>query len=82
MGAKRHFALLTRLRGGDAILPIEGRTQLPLLHVRAAQETGADLYLRQKSLTAIEAESTVWGFISELLQDPRKIRAGMKTLIE
>jgi hypothetical protein len=30
MGAKRHFALPMRLRGGDAIHPIEGRTQLPL----------------------------------------------------
>jgi site-specific DNA recombinase len=35
----------------------------------------------QKSLAAIDAESTVWGFISDLLQDPRKISAGMVTLI-
>jgi site-specific DNA recombinase len=35
----------------------------------------------QKSLAAIDAESTVWGFISDLLQDPRKISAGMETLI-
>src|SRR5215208_3407210 len=35
----------------------------------------------QKSLAAIEAEATVWGFISDLLQDPRKISAGMETLI-
>src|SRR5215211_6596462 len=34
----------------------------------------------QKSLVAIEAEFTVWGFISDLLQDPRKISAGMETL--
>jgi site-specific DNA recombinase len=36
----------------------------------------------QKSLAAIEAEATVWGFISDLLQDPKKISAGMETLIE
>src|SRR5215213_10261949 len=36
----------------------------------------------QKSLVAIDAESTVWGFISDLLQDPEKISAGMETLIE
>jgi site-specific DNA recombinase len=35
----------------------------------------------QKSLVAIDAESTVWGFISDLLQDPKKIRSGMNTLI-
>jgi hypothetical protein len=31
---------------------------------------------------AIDAEATVWGFISDILQDPRKISAGMETLIE
>jgi site-specific DNA recombinase len=36
----------------------------------------------QKSLAAIDAESTVWSFISDLLQDPKKISAGMETLIE
>jgi site-specific DNA recombinase len=36
----------------------------------------------QKSIVAINAESTVWGFISDLLQDPKKIGAGMETLIE
>jgi len=36
----------------------------------------------QKSLGAIEVESTVWDFISNLLQDPKKISAGMETLIE
>jgi site-specific DNA recombinase len=36
----------------------------------------------QKSLVAIDAESTVWSFISDLLQDPKKISAGMETLIE
>jgi site-specific DNA recombinase len=36
----------------------------------------------QKSLKAVDAESTVWGFISDLLQDPEKISAGMETLIE
>src|SRR5215203_4827643 len=36
----------------------------------------------QKSLAAIEAEATVWDFISYLLQDPMKISAGMETLIE
>jgi hypothetical protein len=36
----------------------------------------------QKSLGAIEVESTVWDFISNLLQDPNKISAGMETLIE
>jgi hypothetical protein len=36
----------------------------------------------QKSLVAINAESTVWGFISDLLQDPKMISAGMETLIE
>ena len=36
----------------------------------------------QKSLAAIDAEATVWGFISDLLQDPKKISAGMETLIE
>ena len=35
----------------------------------------------QKSLAAIDAEATVWGFISDLLQDLRKISAGMETLI-
>src|SRR5829696_5028807 len=36
----------------------------------------------QKSLVAIDAEATVWSFISEVLQDPKKISAGMETLIE
>src|SRR5215212_9888171 len=36
----------------------------------------------QKSLVAIDAEATVWSFISNLLQDPKKISAGMETLIE
>jgi len=36
----------------------------------------------QKSLVAIDAEATVWGFISDVLQDPKKISAGMETLIE
>jgi hypothetical protein len=36
----------------------------------------------QKSLGAIEVESTVWDFISNLLQDPKKISDGMETLIE
>src|SRR5215204_4481322 len=36
----------------------------------------------QKSLAAIEAEATVWSFISDLLQDPKNISAGMETLIE
>jgi hypothetical protein len=36
----------------------------------------------QKSLVAIDAEFTVWSFISDLLQDPKKISAGMETLIE
>jgi site-specific DNA recombinase len=36
----------------------------------------------QKSLAAIDAEATVWGFISDVLQDPKKISAGMETLIE
>jgi hypothetical protein len=35
----------------------------------------------QKSLVAIDAEATVWGFISDLLQDPKKISSGMNTLI-
>src|SRR5215211_6963494 len=36
----------------------------------------------QKSLAAIDAEATIWSFISDLLQDPKKISAGMETLIE
>jgi hypothetical protein len=36
----------------------------------------------QKSLAAIDAEATVWSFISDVLQDPKKISAGMETLIE
>ncbi len=36
----------------------------------------------QKSLVAIEVEPMVWGFISDLLQDPKKISAGMETLVE
>jgi site-specific DNA recombinase len=36
----------------------------------------------QKSLRAIEVESTVWDFISNLLQDPKKVSAGMETLKE
>jgi site-specific DNA recombinase len=36
----------------------------------------------QKSLAAVDAEATVWGFISDLLQDPERISAGMETLIE
>jgi hypothetical protein len=35
----------------------------------------------QKSLAAIDAESKVWAFISDLLQDPEKISAGMETLM-
>jgi site-specific DNA recombinase len=35
----------------------------------------------QKSLVAIDAEATVWSFISDLLQDPKKISTGMNTLI-
>src|SRR3712207_7222366 len=35
----------------------------------------------QKSLVAIEVEATLWGFISDLLQDPKKISTGMETLI-
>ena len=36
----------------------------------------------QKSLAAVDAEATVCGFISDLLQDPERISAGMETLIE
>jgi len=36
----------------------------------------------QKSLAAIDVESTVWGFISDLIQDPKKMSAGLETLIE
>jgi len=36
----------------------------------------------QKSLGAMEAESTVWSFISDLLQEPKNISAGMETLLE
>jgi len=36
----------------------------------------------QKSLAAIDVEATVWSFISDLLQDPKNISAGMETLIE
>ena len=36
----------------------------------------------QKSLRATEVEPTVWTFVSDLLADPDKVRAGMKALIE
>jgi hypothetical protein len=50
--------------------------------VRAAQEAGEDLHLHPEIPCGDDAESTVWGFISDLLQDPKKISAGMETLIE
>jgi site-specific DNA recombinase len=37
---------------------------------------------RQKSLRAAEVESAVWEFVSGLLNDPERVRAGMETLIE
>jgi flagellar motility protein MotE (MotC chaperone) len=70
-----------RLGDGDANLSIEGRTQLPLLHVRGRRKLGKICTCTQKSLAAIDAEATVWDFISDLLQDPEKISAGMETLI-
>ena len=36
----------------------------------------------QRSLSAVEVESRVWRFVSELLKDPEKVRAGMNRLIE
>jgi site-specific DNA recombinase len=36
----------------------------------------------QKSLSAAEVEGRVWRFVSELLKDPEKVRAGMNRLIE
>ena len=36
----------------------------------------------QRSLSATEVEETVWRFVSVLLKDPEKVRAGMNRLIE
>ena len=36
----------------------------------------------QKSLRSSQVEPTVWAFVSDLLKDPERIRAGMETLIE
>jgi hypothetical protein len=36
----------------------------------------------QKTLQATEVEPAVWAFVSGLLKDPKKIRAGMEALIE
>jgi hypothetical protein len=36
----------------------------------------------QGSLSAVEVESRVWRFVSELLMDPEKVRAGMNRLLE
>src|SRR5215203_6149951 len=36
----------------------------------------------QKSLRASEVEPVVWAFISDLLMDPERIRAGMEALID
>ena len=36
----------------------------------------------QGSLSAVEVESRVWGFVSKLLMDPEKVRAGMNRLLE
>ena len=36
----------------------------------------------QKSLKATEVEAAVWHFVSELLKEPERIRAGMDVLIE
>jgi hypothetical protein len=36
----------------------------------------------QKSLRAEPVEASVWEFVSSLLQDPQRIRAGMDRLIE
>jgi hypothetical protein len=36
----------------------------------------------QRSLSATEVEGRVWRFVSELLKDPEKVRAGMNRLIE
>ena len=45
LGAKGHFVLPVRLGDGYANLSIKGWVQLPLLHVRATQETWEDLHL-------------------------------------
>jgi site-specific DNA recombinase len=37
---------------------------------------------RQRSLRAHEVESAVWEFVSGLLKDPERVRAGMEALIE
>ncbi len=37
---------------------------------------------RQRSLRAAEVESAVWEFVSGLLKDPERVRAGMEALIE
>jgi len=36
----------------------------------------------QKSVRAGEAERVVWGFVSDLLREPEKVRCGMERLIE
>jgi flagellar motility protein MotE (MotC chaperone) len=36
----------------------------------------------QRSLSAAEVEGRVWHFVSDLLKDPEKVRAGMNRLIE
>jgi hypothetical protein len=36
----------------------------------------------QRSLSVTEVESRVWGFVSELLTEPERVRAGMNRIIE
>ena len=36
----------------------------------------------QRGVKAIEAESAVWEFVSDLLRDPEHVRRGMERLIE
>lgn len=36
----------------------------------------------QKLVRAVEVEAAVWGFVSEMLKDPAKVRAGMDALVD
>jgi site-specific DNA recombinase len=60
----------------------EGKSTYHYYVCRRRRTIGKKSPCSQKSLKATEVETTVWRFVSDLLKEPERIRAGMNTLIE